>query len=258
MRIIDNYTTTNGVQLTATTDNPVTITGSCEISIDETAGSAVAVESVNGQPYPWYIKNFGLIAAAGVGSAGVGLFGGGTVFNEGGIGGETQGIYAGYQPATVINFGFISASGSGGRGILLAAGGEVVNDRSILGYVGGIKIEGANATVANYGEIFNTAGSYGVKLYGSLGNLLTNGKTGVIQNGVIAQELTDDADQQRLDFGQCQLLLWRPDPERLQRLDCRCDSRLFQRHRRRRRNHRQLRHDVRLFLWRRIRCGRQL
>ncbi|HEY1299421.1 MAG TPA: calcium-binding protein, partial [Stellaceae bacterium] len=190
MRVIDNYTTTNGVKLTAVADNPVTITGSCEISIDKTLGSAVAGESYGGQPnynFPWYIKNFGLLSATGSGSAGVGLFGGGTVVNEGGISGAAQGIYAGYQPATVINFGFISASGKGGRGILLADGGKVVNDRYITGYVGGIKIIDGNATVANYGRITNLAGTYGVKLYGSLGNLLINGPSGVIQNEVIAK-----------------------------------------------------------------------
>ncbi len=181
MRVIDNYTTTNGIKLTAVADNPVTITGSCVISIDETAGSAVA-----GLSYA-VIENFGMISAAGVGSAGVGLFAGGTVVNHAGISGETQGIYANYQPVYVNNYGMISGSGKGGRGILLIDGGEVKNHRYINGDVGGIKIEGAVTTVDNYGVISTVHGGYGVKLYGSRSNFMTNTENGVVENGVIAK-----------------------------------------------------------------------
>jgi Ca2+-binding RTX toxin-like protein len=185
-------TTTTGIVLSSTFDNPVTVANGALVESDasQSGDFALVGGSVKGLPdynFPWSITNLGAVEGKDATSSGIVLYGGGTITNYSYISGGRQGIFTYNQPATVINKGLILGFGTYGVGIILTAGGQVTNDDSILGDgLNGIKIGGANATVANYGVI--NPGTHfvraGVDLYGSVSNLLINGSGGVIQNGV--------------------------------------------------------------------------
>ena len=104
----------------------------------------------------WTITNQGTIQGTLSTGAGIDLFDGGVVQNNGSaahITGGSRGLYIEGGAGTVTNQGTISATTTSGTGLDLLSGGTVVNSGLISGGQYGISAAGNPTTVINQGEI---------------------------------------------------------------------------------------------------------
>ncbi len=154
----------NGYVLADATLNPITNLGTIALG---TSSNAAALEGTT--VAAWIVVNQGTVDG-GAGS-GIDLLAGGTVTNDGWIGGiygvAIQGI-----AGTVVNASTIDAS-SGSAGILLTHGGSVTNQAAgqILGSYG-ISTKGDAATVLNAGTIVADTADAAIEL--AAGGSVTN------------------------------------------------------------------------------------
>ncbi|HLY46945.1 MAG TPA: hypothetical protein VKQ73_15290, partial [Stellaceae bacterium] len=148
--------TSVGLVLSGTPQNPVTIGSSGTIAVGSAAtahnGDAIYGNSVTA----WTVSNFGTVKAAAAASTGIELVAGGTVTNAVGalIAGAANGIRLAGSADLVSNAGAITATS--GAGVYLAAGGRVSNllGGVISGMQDGVVVAGgAIATVSNFGKI---------------------------------------------------------------------------------------------------------
>ena len=169
---ISSYGTV-GVQLTAVSQNPVTVTSTG--TIDTATGNAIYGSNADA----WTISSTGTIRSTAPGQNGVFLKQGGTVTNGASgatgalISGAFSGVTIGRASGAVINYGTIMNTGSSGLAIDLAHGGSIVNGATnatgalMSGAVDAVAISGAPGTVANYGTLGGTA-TEGVFLFNRL------------------------------------------------------------------------------------------
>ncbi|HXU98968.1 MAG TPA: hypothetical protein VG166_00540 [Caulobacteraceae bacterium] len=175
---------------------------------DKTALMTATVEAVGITGAGGTLINFGTVRGTGTVSAGAILEDGGQVTNGSAsdtsatISGNTFGVAAVNQAATVTNFGAIiggyDLGGGSASGVYLKMGGVVTNGSStdktasITGLLG-VGIEGATGTIRNFATIGGVATEIGAVLTG--GGVVTNGSstdtTALIQGyiGVAVQTL---------------------------------------------------------------------
>jgi hypothetical protein len=184
-------TAINGKLVLATTDNPLTITGSG--SVTATASGTDAIDGGSGTS--WSITNNGAIASSlgyGVNLSGTGssIFNSGSISGQGAVRLATGGSVTNYASGTikaigtsgfssiagvqisgsgtVTNYGTISAS-STGYGVSLDNGGTVTNSGSIAGGEDGVIIQGAGGQLINTGTITASVDD-GVSIIGNVVN----------------------------------------------------------------------------------------
>jgi fibronectin-binding autotransporter adhesin len=156
LTIAGTYTT--GVTLTATTDNPVSITGTIAVA------DGYAIGAYGGDGQSWTIDNAGVLLSADSKVINLGSLAGpvayGVVTNEAGgtIAGSTDGI-AINGPGAVTNMAGGTISGATSQGIFLYGPGMVANAGLIsAGNVGIYLAAGGSVTNAATGTIFGAGG----------------------------------------------------------------------------------------------------
>src|SRR5689334_1256852 len=124
--------TTSGIVLSSTSQNPATIASGAYITNTTGAHSGDAIYGSTATA--WDIVNLGTIASTKNNSKGIDLRNGGTVTNASTarIDGVVNGIFITGGAGTVANSGTIGGTGASGEGIFLAAGGNITNYASGL------------------------------------------------------------------------------------------------------------------------------
>ena len=170
--------TSVGVTLTASSQNPLVVTSSGSVAVS----SGYAVYGSNA--HAWSVYNAGLLST--VEGKAVDLAAGGSVTNAatGLISGQAAGVYLTGAAGSVVNQGTILATT--GYGVELAAGGMLTNAASALiqGYGAGVLADGT-VTVVNSGTVAS-AGFAGLEF---AAGLVTNTADGTItgSNGILAK-----------------------------------------------------------------------
>ena len=174
--------TTIGIDLTLTSQNPVFIATTGTVAVSGTnAGAIYAAQGVVGT-----ITNNGKLTASH--GYGVRLLSGGTITNgaasvtSASIVGEAYGIKLGvHGTGKIVNFGTIANTSTGtGMGVFALGSATVSNgsatdtSASISGYYSGVRISGTAASVVNFGKI-SASSTLGSGVYLRAGGSVTNG-----------------------------------------------------------------------------------
>src|SRR5438128_207938 len=122
--------TTSGIVLTGTPQNPVTIVAGAYVTNSTGTHSGDAV--YGNTATAWSIANFGTIKATTTASAGIDLKAGGTITNAvaAQVAALANGILISGSAGKVSNSGTIKGTGTSGNGVKLSAGGLITNDAS--------------------------------------------------------------------------------------------------------------------------------
>jgi Hint domain len=169
-------TSTTGVTLSNTSDNPVLVSGTIATS------NADALYGIGGSSYSWTITNTGLISETGTVAGGIQL------------GKQSTGVSAGL--VTNATGGIITGSAFG---VTIFGPGTIINDAhaTIAGNAEGVGIYGmaGSAYINNAGTISNAATGTGAAAYMALGGTLTNsgvitGSMGVVLGAIATPPFT--------------------------------------------------------------------
>jgi hypothetical protein len=136
----------------------------------------------------------GSITAA---QSGIGIYGAGTMVNDGSImatGTGAIGVYAKGGAVNVVNDGNILGAGTAGRGVFLESGGSATNaaSASITGSLFGVEAKGGAGTVDNFGSVMG-AGTSAWGVFLESGGSVTNAASASIMGSYRSVEIEGGA-----------------------------------------------------------------